>query len=93
MFVSNEKNEYLVRTDAMRALLIKDKQIAKKTTRTSYGSAVFTLKKGQKVISAVIYDKEKEPLQKESRYRKSALPSAGGIFEEEDVEFLQQTLI
>ncbi len=93
VFVSNEKNEYLVRTDSMRALLIKDKQIAKKTTRTSYGSAVFTLKKGQKVISAVIYDKEKEPLQKESRYRKSALPSAGGIFEEEDVEFLQQTLI
>lgn len=93
VFISGDKNEYLVRTDSMRALLIKDKQITKKTTRTSYGSSVFTLKKGQKVILAKIYDKEKEPLQKESRYRKTALPSAGGIFEEEDVEFLQQTLI
>ena len=93
VFISDEKNEYLVRSDGMRALLIKDKQITRKTTRTSYGSAVFTLKKGQKVIYAAIYDKENAPLEKESRYRKSALPSAGGIFEEEDIEFLQQRLI
>ena len=93
VFVSDIKNEYLLRSDGMRALLIKDKQIAQKTTRTSFGSSVFTLKKGQKVISAAVYDKEKAPLEKESRYRKSSLPSAGGIFEDEDIDFLQQKLI
>ena len=90
---SDKNKEYLIRSDNYRALIIKDKQLSVKSTRTSYGSAIFTLKKDQKVVSAEYYDKDTKPLEKESRYRKTALPSTGGIFEEDDIEFMQQTLI
>jgi hypothetical protein len=51
-----------------------------------------TLKKGQKVIYANYYDKVNSPLSKESRYRKTSLPSPGGLFEDEDPDFLQQSI-
>lgn len=92
VLISGEKNEYLLRSDGHRALIVKDKQLTVKSTRTSYGSTVFTLKKGQKVIYAGYYDKD-NALEKESRYRKTALPSTGGIFEEEDMDFMQQRFI
>lgn len=90
---SSKDKEYLIRSDNYRALIIKDKQLSEKSTRTSYGSAIFTLKKDQKVVSAEYYDKDTKPLEKESRYRKTALPSTGGIFEEDDIEFMQQKLM
>ena len=87
-----DKDEFLIRSDAGKALIVKAKQLTFKTTRTSYGSTVMTLKKGQKVIYANYYDKVNSPLAKESRYRKTSLPSPGGLFEEEDFTFLQQTI-
>lgn len=92
-FMASEKAEYLVRSDDGRALLIKDNQIIEKTTRTSSGSTLFTLKKGKKIVSVEIYDREKQPLLKESRYRKSKLPASGVIFEDIDPEITQQTLL
>ncbi|MGI6717351.1 MAG: DNA gyrase subunit A [Eubacteriales bacterium] len=91
MFVT-DSHEFLIRSDAGKALIIKAKQLTFKTTRTSYGSTVMTLKKGQKVIYANYYDKVNSPLSKESRYRKTSLPSPGGLFEEEDPDFLQQSI-
>ncbi len=85
--------EYLMLSDNSRALLVKEKQIAEKATRTSFGSAVFTLKKNQNVISVVPYDKSTKNLIKESRYRKSSLPSSGAVFEDYDPEINQQTLL
>ncbi len=92
-FMATDKAEYLVRSDDGRALLIKDNQIIEKTTRTSSGSTLFTLKKGKKVVSVEIYDREKQPLLKESRYRKSKLPASGVIFEDIDPDITQQTLL
>ncbi|HAN21038.1 MAG TPA: topoisomerase IV [Clostridiales bacterium] len=85
--------EYLLRSDNSRALLVNEKQITEKSTRTSYGSAVFTLKKNQKVISAAPYNERSPKLLKESKYRKSVLPSSGAIFEDYDPEVTQQTLL
>lgn len=92
-FMVSEKAEYLVRSDDGRALLIKNNQVIEKTTRTSSGSTLFTLKKGKKVVSVEVYDREKQPLLKESRYRKSKLPASGVIFEDIDPEITQQTLL
>ncbi len=92
-FMVSEKAEYLVRSDDGRALLIKNNQVIEKTTRTSSGSTLFTLKKGKKIVSVDVYDREKQPLLKESRYRKSKLPASGVIFEDIDPEITQQTLL
>ncbi len=88
-----EKCEFLVKSDDDRALLIKAEQLIEKSTRTSSGSTLFNLKKGKKIASVVIYDKSKNPLAKESRYRKSKLPASGVIFEDVDPDITQQTLL
>jgi DNA gyrase subunit A len=89
----NEKQEYLIISSASRALLIKEKQITEKSTRSASGATVMTLKKGHTVVSASVYDPDVRALEKESRYRKSTLPSTGGLFEDDDPELNQMTLI
>ena len=93
VFKANGKNEYLLKSSDDRALLIKESQIIEKSTKTSCGSTLFTLKKGKTIVSAEIYDPESKKLVKESRYRKSKLPSNGVIFEDSDPDLNQQTLI
>ena len=93
IFMATGDCEYLVRSDDDRALLIKENQILEKSTKTSCGSQLFTLKKGRKIVSVVPYNPETKKLVKESRYRKSKLPAAGVIFEDIDPEITQQTLL
>ena len=93
VFLADGKSEYLVRSDDDRALLVKESQIIEKSTKTSSGSMIFTLKKGKKLIIAERYNPEKKKLVKESRYRKSKLPASGVVFEDMDPEITQQTLI
>ena len=93
LFKIGECGEYLLRTDNCRALLVNVEQIVRKTTRTSSGSQLITLKKGASVVSVEPYNPTVKPLQKESKYRKSVLPAAGAVFEDFDPEILQQTLI
>lgn len=93
VFLANGKTEFLVRSDDDRALLIKESQIIQKSTKTSCGSTLFNLKKGRKIVSVVPYEREKQMLLKESRYRKSKLPASGVIFEDIDPEITQQTLL
>ena len=93
VFLANGKNEYLVKSSDDRALLIKESQIIEKSTKTSSGGNVFTLKKGKTIVSAEIYDPENKKLAKESRYRKSKLPASGVVFEDVDPEITQQKLI
>ena len=74
-------DEFFLQTDDRRALLVKSKQVSEKTTRTSYGTSVFTLKKGKKVVSAVPYDPAVLNIDRPARYRKPNLPSAGGFYD------------
>ncbi len=85
--------EYLVRSNDDRALLIKESQIIEKSTKTSCGSTLFSLKKGKKIVSVIEYDAETRKLVKESKYRKSKLPASGVVFEDIDPELIQQTLL
>ena len=93
VFPAVGEREYLMHSDDGRALLIAEKQIIEKSTRTSYGSTVFTLKKGRHIDAVTVYDPETRHLVKESRYRKSKLPAAGVLFEDIDPEITQQTLL
>ena len=93
VFLADGKREYLVKSNDGRALLIKENQVLEKSTKTSSGSTLFTLKKGKVIESVVPYDPENQKLLKESRYRKSKLPAAGVIFEDMDPDFTQQKLL
>lgn len=81
IFVAGTAAEYFVTTDDGKALLIKEDQIVEKTTRSSTGASVITLKKGKRVVSAVPYDPLQLQLEKPSKYRKSNLPAAGVAFD------------
>ncbi|MCH5183325.1 MAG: topoisomerase IV [Oscillospiraceae bacterium] len=78
--------EYFLQTDDKRALLVKEEQVVEKATRTSAGAAVFTLKKGKRVLSAELYDPNSLPLDRPARYRKTNLPSTGTPYDREATE-------
>ncbi|HBL84098.1 MAG: topoisomerase IV [Clostridiales bacterium GWF2_38_85] len=90
---SNEAKEYLLLSKDNKALLINEKQINRKTTRTSSGSNIFTLKKNDVIIKATPYYDDSPKLEKESKYRKRNLPATGVIFEDYDINLTQQTLV
>ncbi len=81
VFVAGTASEYFITTDDGKALLVKEDQIVEKTTRSSSGASVITLKKGKHVVSVVPYDPLQLQLEKPSKYRKSNLPAAGVAYE------------
>ncbi len=74
-FIEREPFEIMLYSSAGRALVVSTAKIPVKTTRTSQGVSIFTLKKDNKVISA-----KKDPSEiseDPSRYRRGKLPSSG----------------
>ncbi|MFR5866031.1 MAG: hypothetical protein ACLUFV_13335 [Acutalibacteraceae bacterium] len=92
LFRSGEGNEYLLLSNASKALLVREEQITDKTTKTSSGASVFTLRRNGHVFPPVCTARGPR-LVKEAKYRKAALPSAGTLFEDDDPELTQQTLL
>jgi DNA gyrase subunit A len=92
-FKVKDNVEYLIRSNDDRVLLIKGAQVIKKSTKTSSGSTLYTLKKGKKIISVTEYNPEVTKLVKESKYRKSKLPASGVVFEDSDPDVTQQTFL
>ena len=88
----NEAKEYLLLSKENKAMLINGEQVNKKTTRTSSGSTLFTLKKNDKINKVTPYYDTLPRLQKESKYRKRNLPASGVLYEDFDPEFTQQKL-
>jgi DNA gyrase subunit A len=82
--------EYFMLSSGGKALLVKETQVVEKTTRSSQGAAVMTLKAGQTITEVIPYDPQTSKLLKESKYRKSNLPSTGATYEE--LEAKQETL-
>lgn len=74
-FYEDSPIDIMLTSDAGRAIIIKSNLISIKTTRTSQGTQVFTLKKGQKLISATANIDEK--YKNDKKYRKSKLPASG----------------
>ncbi len=81
VFLGDASAEYLLQTEDKRALLIRAKQVVEKTTRSSGGATVITLKKDKKVVSVIPYDPLTVPLERPARYRKEHLPAAGVTYD------------
>ncbi len=87
-FITDESKEYFVASNASRALIVPDKLLCKKSTRSSSGATIFTLKKNQ-YISCVRYYDDSNRMDNDKKYRKASLPAAGVLYE----DFKQQTLL
>lgn len=75
IFQEDTPVDILLTSDGGRALVFSSNLIAVKTTRSSVGNAIFTLKEGQSVISASLCDLKSNPDAKS--YRKTKIPSTG----------------
>ena len=80
----------LVLSSGTRALIVNTAMLQPKTTRSTQGVAVMTLKRGQKVVSALPL--EQSPLGNPARYRTRTLPAAGALLRAEDLPEKQLTL-
>lgn len=78
-----EDREYMVTSSAGRVLLVHSGAIAEKNTKDNQGVSVMTLKKGQRVVSAVPF--EEHMLGNAHRFRTKTLPSVGSIPKETDL--------
>ena len=79
--------EILMISDADRAILIKSSLIPEKTTRTSSGVQLMTLKKGQKVVKALCDFGDN--YQNVKSYRKLKIPATGILLEEKNIDIQQ----
>ena len=84
-----EDGEYLVTSSQGRLLLFHSGAIASKSTRSTQGVQVMTLKKSARVLSAVPYTEGR--FQKPDRYRKN-IPATGSLPAAEDTQGEQLTL-
>lgn len=88
----DEDKEIVIESSAGRHLLFNTATITSKTTKSTIGVGVMTLKKGQKVIS--VNDYVEGQFKKPYRYRTKNLPALGAFLSSEDnqVESEQLTL-
>ena len=73
-----------------RALIFSTAQLAAKTTRSTQGVSVMTLKKKDAVSNAAIL--ENTAIANPSRYRVRSIPAAGALLKQEDTEEKQITM-
>ncbi|MBQ7316576.1 MAG: topoisomerase IV [Clostridia bacterium] len=79
--------EILMVSDNDRAILIKSSLIPEKTTCTSGGVQLMTLKKGQKVVRAL--SEFGDNYQNVKSYRKLKIPATGTLLEEKNIDIQQ----
>ena len=76
-FYIHEDAELLLTSSNGRRLLVNTAMIASKTTKNTQGVAAMTIRKGHRVVDAVIYNDEM--LENPHRYRTRNLPAAGKL--------------
>lgn len=82
-YLENTASEYLLISEDNKGLLVKADQLAVKSTRTSSGSTVLSLKKGKKLIEVLPFDPKEPLLEKPGKYRKTSLPAAGSALDKD----------
>ena len=74
----SDNKDFFIVSDGGKAMIVSSSLLTKKVTRTSCGATCFTLKKGQKITSAVEFvDDGSEKMKDLLRYRKTKIPSTG----------------
>ena len=86
-----EEREFVLYTNEGRALIFKSALLMPKTSRTTQGVSVMTLKKKYIVDRAAFLSDT--PIRNLSRYRAKSLPAAGALLKEEDRGEEQMSLI
>ena len=86
-----EEREFVLFTNEGRALIFKSALLMPKTSRTTQGVSVMTLKKKFVVDRAAFLSDT--PIKNLSRYRAKSLPAAGALLKEEDRGEEQMSLI
>ena len=81
---SSDPFDVMLVSDADRAIIVKTSLIPVKTTRTSAGVQVFTLKKGQKLVGA--YSDFAERFEDTKGYKKIKIPATGILLSEKDID-------
>ncbi len=90
-FIEQEPFDIMLMNSADRAIVISTSQIPLKTTRTSHGVTLFSLKEGQRIVSS-----KSDPaslFENPSRYRRQKLPSTGITLSDADSGSAQIKLI
>lgn len=90
-FIEREPFDIMLMNSAERAIVVSTAQIPLKTTRTSHGVTLFSLKDGQKIVSS-----KSDPatlFENPSRYRRQKLPSTGITLSDADSGSAQIKLI
>jgi len=85
--VTDEAAQMVVYATDGRALIFSASQLTAKTTRSTIGVAVMSLKKNKLVERAVLL--EESGIQNASRYRSRSLPAAGALLKGEDAGQLE----
>ena len=89
VFYETEKDpfEFIMVSDADRAIIIKTSLVPTKNTRTSAGVTLMTLKKGQRIVDCL---KDFETKYENTKgYRKLKIPAAGQLLSEKDIKIQQ----
>lgn len=86
-FYESEPFEIMLVTDNDRAIVVKSSLLSLMATRTSGGTAIITLKKGQRVVAALRDFAEKYGDAK--GYRKYKLPATGVLLADKDINAQQ----
>jgi DNA gyrase subunit A len=88
IFYTDKTTDLFLLSSQKNAALLKSDLIAEKVTRTSGGTSVFSLRKGEKLTYA---DAESQALcERAERYRKKELPKKGTALTEKDEEKLRK---
>lgn len=90
-FIEKEPFDIMMLNNIDRALVVSTDQIPLKTTRTSQGVQIFTVKPGQKIISSK--SDISSLFENPSRYRRQKLPSTGIILSDADSGSAQMKLL
>ncbi len=89
-FLLREDTQLVLYSTEGRALIFSTAQIAAKTTRSTQGVAVLTLKRKATLHKAALL--EKSGIVNAARYRTRTLPAVGALLKEEDAEEKQITM-
>ena len=81
---TNDPFDVMLVSDVDRAIIVKTSLIPVKTTRTSAGVQVFTLKKGQRLVGA--YTDFAERFEDTKGYKKIKIPATGILLSEKDID-------
>ncbi len=83
LFFTPSEGEFAMTSTAKRRLIFDSAMIALKTTRSTLGVQVMTVRKNHYIDTVQHY--EQGTVQNEHRFRAKAIPAAGGILREEDL--------